>query len=170
VSRVNRLYLAWVALSVAARGADRRPRCRRLGRRPVRVPGGAAWCASFSPTTPQTPSTRSPTCSGQPSLRGGRPQHQQRLARPARCWAKAGTTTPRLSRVGRLRLEWWQLDPGGLVVLALEKLGLVWDVRRPAAEKIAEKKRPPARPARAATRLRRRVSCPRNHWPARIPE
>lgn len=28
-------------------------------------------------------------------------------------------------------LKWWQIDPGAWIVLILEKLGLVWDVRQP---------------------------------------
>ncbi len=36
--------------------------------------------------------------------------------------------------------EWWQFDPGYLVVLALKKVGLIWDVRKPAPDKIAAKK------------------------------
>jgi len=37
-------------------------------------------------------------------------------------------------------LEWYQLDPGGWFIRAAERLGLVWDVRQPTREMIAEKK------------------------------
>ncbi|MCW7539728.1 acyl-CoA desaturase [Aquabacterium sp. A7-Y] len=45
-------------------------------------------------------------------------------------------------------LKWWQPDLGGWVVLALEKLGLAWDVGRPSAE-LMEKKLVGVRPRRA---------------------
>lgn len=37
-------------------------------------------------------------------------------------------------------LEWWQLDIGYWVINVLEKLGLVWDVKRPTVEMIKAKK------------------------------
>jgi len=38
-------------------------------------------------------------------------------------------------------LSWWQLDISYLVIKAMEKIGLVWNVRVPAAERIAAKRR-----------------------------
>ena len=37
-------------------------------------------------------------------------------------------------------LEWWQFDFGGLVILALQRLNLVWDVNVPSAKMIKGKK------------------------------
>jgi len=37
-------------------------------------------------------------------------------------------------------LEWWQLDLGAWVIRTLEKLGLVWDVKKPTKSAIAAKK------------------------------
>ncbi len=37
-------------------------------------------------------------------------------------------------------LHWWQIDVGGMVIRACEKLGLVWDVRKPTQKMIEEKK------------------------------
>lgn len=37
-------------------------------------------------------------------------------------------------------LEWWQIDLSGWVIRALEKVGLVWDVKLPTASMIAAKK------------------------------
>jgi stearoyl-CoA desaturase (delta-9 desaturase) len=42
----------------------------------------------------------------------------------------------------RLGLEWWQLDTGWLLLLALRALGLVWDLKVPTKEKLAEKRLP----------------------------
>ncbi|KFE67941.1 Fatty acid desaturase [Hyalangium minutum] len=38
--------------------------------------------------------------------------------------------------------RWYQVDISGLMLRALEKLGLAWDVRRPSPESIAARKRP----------------------------
>jgi stearoyl-CoA desaturase (delta-9 desaturase) len=40
--------------------------------------------------------------------------------------------------------EWWQLDLGIWVIRALERVGLVWDVRTPSAQQMAKKKLPRA--------------------------
>ena len=44
----------------------------------------------------------------------------------------------------RLDFKWWQVDPGGLLIRLLERLGLAWDVRMPTAEAIARAERRPA--------------------------
>jgi fatty-acid desaturase len=36
-------------------------------------------------------------------------------------------------------MRWTQIDPGGMVIRALEKLGLAWNVVRISAERRAEK-------------------------------
>ncbi|MCW5756912.1 MAG: fatty acid desaturase [Phycisphaeraceae bacterium] len=36
-------------------------------------------------------------------------------------------------------LKWWQFDSSYLIIKALEKLGLVWDVKVPSAERMAQK-------------------------------
>ncbi|WP_226889347.1 acyl-CoA desaturase [Nostoc sp. MG11] len=38
-------------------------------------------------------------------------------------------------------LKWWQIDPSGWVIRALEKLGLVWDVKTPTARMMEAKTR-----------------------------
>ncbi|MBE9144252.1 acyl-CoA desaturase [Planktothrix mougeotii] len=38
-----------------------------------------------------------------------------------------------------LGLKWWQIDMGGGVILALQKVGLAWDLKTPTAGMIAEK-------------------------------
>jgi stearoyl-CoA desaturase (delta-9 desaturase) len=38
-----------------------------------------------------------------------------------------------------LGLKWWQIDIGGWVILALKKVGLVWDLKTPTAGMITEK-------------------------------
>jgi stearoyl-CoA desaturase (delta-9 desaturase) len=37
--------------------------------------------------------------------------------------------------------HWWQIDPGGIVIRALEKVGLVWNVQVPDAKAVAERVR-----------------------------
>lgn len=37
-------------------------------------------------------------------------------------------------------LEWWQIDPSGWLIEAMEKIGLVWEVRKTNPERIAAKK------------------------------
>lgn len=44
---------------------------------------------------------------------------------------------------GVFGLEWWQLDPGALVIRGLEVLGLAWNVRRPPASVIASRSAAP---------------------------
>jgi stearoyl-CoA desaturase (Delta-9 desaturase) len=34
------------------------------------------------------------------------------------------------------QLRWWQLDPGYWIILLAEKLGIVWDVRRPSRDRV----------------------------------
>jgi stearoyl-CoA desaturase (delta-9 desaturase) len=38
-------------------------------------------------------------------------------------------------------LHWWQVDPGGLLIRALEKVGWVWSVQAPSPEAVAERAR-----------------------------
>jgi stearoyl-CoA desaturase (delta-9 desaturase) len=38
-------------------------------------------------------------------------------------------------------LRWWQIDPGGLFIRALEKFGWAWNVQVPAPNAIAERVR-----------------------------
>jgi stearoyl-CoA desaturase (delta-9 desaturase) len=38
--------------------------------------------------------------------------------------------------------RWWQVDASGWMIRGLERLGLVWDVRRPSAEALAARARP----------------------------
>lgn len=44
------------------------------------------------------------------------------------------------SNSAKFGLEWWQVDIGYWIINVLEKLNLVWDVKRPTAEMIAAKK------------------------------
>ncbi|MEO1374972.1 MAG: acyl-CoA desaturase [Cyanobacteria bacterium J06635_10] len=44
------------------------------------------------------------------------------------------------SNSAKFGLEWWQLDIGFVVINVLEKLGLVWDLKRPTVEMIKAKK------------------------------
>ncbi len=44
----------------------------------------------------------------------------------------------------RLGLEWWELDPGWWLLVALRSCGLAWDLKCPTAEGKDEKCRPPA--------------------------
>ncbi|MBW4687489.1 MAG: acyl-CoA desaturase [Komarekiella atlantica HA4396-MV6] len=41
-------------------------------------------------------------------------------------------------------LEWWQIDPTGWTIQALEKLGLAWDVKRPTQRLINARKKNPS--------------------------
>jgi stearoyl-CoA desaturase (delta-9 desaturase) len=45
-------------------------------------------------------------------------------------------------------LRWWEIDPGGWLIRGLERLGLVWNVRRVSPERQAEKLLAPAGGAR----------------------
>jgi stearoyl-CoA desaturase (Delta-9 desaturase) len=38
-------------------------------------------------------------------------------------------------------LSWWEIDVGGIVISCLERVGLVWNVRRPTVEMIAQRRR-----------------------------
>ena len=52
-------------------------------------------------------------------------------------WHNNHHTFPYSSRLG---LEWWQIDTGWMLLLALRAVGLVWDLKVPSKEKMAEKR------------------------------
>lgn len=41
-----------------------------------------------------------------------------------------------------LRIDWWHIDINGYILLGLEKLGLIWDVRKPSPDLVAKKRLP----------------------------
>jgi stearoyl-CoA desaturase (delta-9 desaturase) len=133
VSRMNRLYRAWVALGVAIPallGAVLTPESWVSG-----AAEGALWggLVRIFLVHHATWSINSIT-----HLYGARPyQTTERstnnfwLAIPSagEAWHNCHHAFPASARFG---LEWWQVDLGYLLVVAFQRLGLVWDVHIPA--------------------------------------
>jgi stearoyl-CoA desaturase (Delta-9 desaturase) len=68
-------------------------------------------------------------------------------------WHNNHHAFPRSARHG---LRWWQMDPSGLVIRGLERLGLAWDLVTVSAESQRAKatRAPTPRPARSVARAR----------------
>jgi stearoyl-CoA desaturase (delta-9 desaturase) len=145
VSRINRLYLVWVGLSISL---------------PALLGGllSLSWEGAISAfvwgslvrlflTYHATNAVNSIThmFGSRPFEAGGHSTNNALLALPVlgEGWHNNHHAFPQSAVFG---LRWWQLDPGGWVIIALEKTGLAWDVRRPAPELIASKRIETERP------------------------
>ena len=108
--------LGFVAARLHARGRAARPRLGRPRARVLPAPRDVVDQLGLPLLRP-------------PPLRDRGPLDQRRLARAARRSARPGTTTTTRSRARpRTACAAWELDPSGLVIRAMRRLGLAWNV------------------------------------------
>ncbi len=138
ISRIQRLYVLWVYLGFAI---------------PAALGGilSASWAGAFHGLLwgglirllllyHSTWSVNSicHTFGGRPFRTGDRSTNNAWLSLLTfgESWHNNHHAFPSSARHG---LAWWQLDPSGLLISALRRLGLVWDVRVPTAGRVAAK-------------------------------
>ena len=137
---VDRTFLLWVlgglARRVRARLRDRRHPRRRAHRPAV----GRRACGCSSCTTSPTASTRCATSSAARRFddrrRVAQPRSGWRRSTFGEAWHNNHHAFPTSAAHGLRR---WEIDPSGLVIRGLERLGLVWDVVRIEPERQASK-------------------------------